>query len=83
MHRLPENAHHERFELAKIASARDKSIRSSSKDIYHIESFCLHVFRIVKVLMLTKQRQTPKIKVKESAAPGTKSSKKPDAPSQD
>jgi DNA polymerase III delta prime subunit len=64
IHRLPETAHNERFELVKIASERDKSIRNSSKDIYHIESFCLHVFRIVKVLMLTKQRRTPKIKVK-------------------
>ena len=64
MQRLPETAHSERFELAQIASIRDKSIRNSSKDIYHIESFCLHVFRIVKILMLTKQRQTPKIKVK-------------------
>ena len=65
IHRLPETAHNERYELIKIASARDKSIRNSSKDIYHIESFCLHVFRIVKVLMLTKQRRIPKIKVKK------------------
>lgn len=62
--RLPESAHHERFQLTHIASERDLSIRGSSKEIYHVESFCLHILRIVKLLMLTKSRQTPTIKKK-------------------
>lgn len=62
--KLPDNAYNERFELTRVAAERDRSIRSSSKDIYHIESFCLYVLKTVKVLMLTKQRQTPKIEKK-------------------
>lgn len=64
LNRLPESAHQERFQLTQIASERDLSIRNSSKEIYHVESFCLHIFRVVKLLMLTKQRQTPTIKKK-------------------
>jgi hypothetical protein len=62
--RLPESAHQERFQLTQIASDRDMSIRNSSKEIYHVESFCLHIFRVVKMLMLTKQRNIPSIKKK-------------------
>jgi replication factor C subunit 3/5 len=62
--RLPESAHRERFQLTQIASERDLSIRNSSKEIYHVESFCLHILRIVKHLMLAKTRQIPFIKKK-------------------
>lgn len=62
--RLPESAHQERFQLTQIASDRDLSIRNSSKEIYHVESFCLHIFRVVKQLMLTKKRHIPSIKKK-------------------
>lgn len=62
--KLPNNAHNERYELCCAASERDESIRISSKDIYHIESFCLYILKTVKSLMLTKQRQTTKVKTK-------------------
>ena len=61
LNKLPENAHDERHEVSRIASERDISIRSSSKDIYHVESFCLHLFKVVKTLMLTKQKLAPKV----------------------
>jgi replication factor C subunit 3/5 len=56
--KLPASAHKERYDLCKIASERDESIRISSKDIYHVESFCLHMFKTVKDIMITKLRQT-------------------------
>ena len=59
--KIPEYAHDERYELSEIASKRDLTIRNSSKDIYHVESFCLHIFKVVKGLMLTKQKEIPKI----------------------
>lgn len=62
--KIPQSAHSERFYLTQKASERDLSVRNSSKDIYHVESFCLHIFKVVKVLMLTKQRHTPVIKKK-------------------
>lgn len=61
LEKLPASAHNEKFELCKIASARDESIRNSSKDIYHVESFCLYIFEVVKKLMITKQRKAPKV----------------------
>lgn len=63
--KLPQSAHSERFYITQKASERDLSVRNSSKDIYHVESFCLHIFKVVKILMLTKQRQTPVIKKKK------------------
>lgn len=64
LRKMPESAYEARHELTRIATERDLTIRSSSKDIYHIESFCLYILRIVKTLMLTKQRQVPKIVVR-------------------
>ena len=61
LEKLPVSAHNERFELCRIASERDESIRVSSKDIYHIESFCLYILNTVKQLMITKQRKTTRI----------------------
>jgi replication factor C subunit 3/5 len=62
--KIPTSAHDERYKLTKIASVRDLSIRNSSKEIYHIESFCLHIFQVVKMLMLTQSRKQTTIKKK-------------------
>jgi len=66
--KIPLSAAEERYELAEKAAERDQSIRNSSKDIYHVESFCLHIFYVVKRLMITRQRQIPKIKMKQTGA---------------
>ena len=63
--KIPECAHDERYELSEVASQRDLTIRNSSKDIYHVESFCLQIYKVVKGLMLTKQKEIPKIVVKK------------------
>jgi len=62
--KLPQSAHDERYRLTKMASVRDLSIRNSSKEIYHVESFCLHIFQVVKILMLTQSRKQTIIKKK-------------------
>jgi replication factor C subunit 3/5 len=64
LNKLPESAHNERYQLTKMASERDLSIRNSSKEIYHVENYCLHILRVIKVLMLTKKRSIPSIKKK-------------------
>jgi len=39
------------YKLCEFASVRDLSIRSSSKQMYHIESFCIFLFDIIKKIM--------------------------------
>jgi len=50
--RIPKHEIPALFNLLTIASERDKTIRTSSKPMYHIESFCLHLFDIIKGLQL-------------------------------
>lgn len=54
---IPANEHHVIYHLCQIASDRDETIRSSSKPIYHVESYCLYLFRVIKDIMERKQRQ--------------------------
>lgn len=70
--KLPNTAHEAKLALCQIASERDESIRVSSKDIYHVEGFCLYIFKIIKAVMITRQRSVPKIAKKSS---GTKAKK--------
>ncbi len=46
------------FQLCQIASERDESIRSSSKAIYHVESFCVHIFSIIKRVLEKRKKTT-------------------------
>lgn len=62
LERMPKSAYAERFQLCEIASQRDDSIRHSSKEIYHVESFCLHMFAIIKSI-IEKQRTRAKVVV--------------------
>jgi replication factor C subunit 3/5 len=50
LQRIPKHEVTAIYDLLAIASERDKTIRSSSKPMYHIESFCLHLFNIIKGL---------------------------------
>ena len=71
--KIPASEHTARYELCKIASERDTSIRSSSKAIYHVESFCLHIFYIIKVVM--GDRAKAKTKAKKATEPGVAKTK--------
>jgi replication factor C subunit 3/5 len=45
--------HQEKYTICNLAGLRDESVRTSSKSIYHIEGFCLHLFGIIKTMMET------------------------------
>lgn len=48
------------YNICNIANIHDDSIRSASKPIYHIEAFCLKVFRELKILAAHKNLDTKK-----------------------
>jgi len=54
--KLPKTESEHIYRLCKVASERDTSIRISSKPIYHVESFCLHLFNIVKQIMSERKK---------------------------
>ena len=45
--------------ICRIASERDDSLRLGGKALYHLESFFLHVFQEIKLLMLSKTSKSP------------------------
>ena len=55
------------YSLCKFACERDATVRISSKPIYHLESFCIHLFDTVKNIMEDnkKIRKKSKLNVKE------------------
>lgn len=44
------------YRLAKITSDHDDMIRSGGKVVYHIESYLLHLFKLVKTLMANRYK---------------------------
>ena len=52
------------YSLCKFACERDATVRISSKTIYHLESFCIHLFDIVKNIMEDNKKTRKKSKLK-------------------
>jgi replication factor C subunit 3/5 len=46
------------YEICQFASLRDSTIRASSKQMYHIESFCIHLFDLIKKIMTASAEKT-------------------------
>jgi replication factor C subunit 3/5 len=67
--RIPKQYHNERYLLCLKASDRDRSLRLSSKGIYHLEGFCLYIMNVIKDVMVTqKKKQTVVLKKKSMKA---------------
>ena len=55
------------FNIIRISAEFDTSLRLGSKAMYHLEAFCLQLFREIKLLMLHKQQkqENPSLKTRE------------------
>ena len=51
------------YSLCKFACERDATVRISSKPIYHLESFCIHLFDTVKNIMEDNKKIRKKSKL--------------------
>jgi hypothetical protein len=49
--RLPKRNGGQIYNLCQYATLRDATIRCSSKQMYHIESFCIYLFDTIKTIM--------------------------------
>ena len=49
--RLPKRHCGQIYELCRYATIRDATLRNSSKQMYHIESFCIYLFDVIKTIM--------------------------------
>ena len=56
LERLSKKNTTEIYRLCQFACERDSTVRMSSKPIYHLESFCIHLFDTVKNIMEDKKK---------------------------
>jgi hypothetical protein len=61
--KLPKSEADAIYELCQLASQTDETIRMSSKPVYHVEYFCLHLFRIIKGIMDKRKKERVRVKI--------------------
>jgi len=62
--KIPRKYHKEKQLICLKATERDKSLRQSSKGIYHVEGFCLYIMYIIKQVMGTQKKKQMIVKKK-------------------
>jgi replication factor C subunit 3/5 len=67
--RLPKSETDAIYDLCQVASQSDSTIRMSSKPVYHVEHFCLHLYRIVKSVMDKRKQERVRVKIQAKTAP--------------
>lgn len=55
--KVPKSEHETIYNICRFASDYDNTLRLGGKFTYHIEAFCLHLFKEIKVLMDRRTKQ--------------------------
>ena len=67
LERIPKRNTEQLYGLCQFAAVRDYTIRYSSKQIYHVESFCIYLFDLIKNIMVQKAVKAEKAEKAEKA----------------